>query len=273
MDPDDFDPADVQYAAEASSGLRTWYEHQDAEEGAEPTAKERSASFVLYSGGEVRSGPWQYGGDLIEVESFQLKNFKKNPVVLDGHDMDAVIGRGTAEIEVKNGTARLVGEVVWDWHESNPRAILVAGQHARGVRSAVSIGFMPGKGSLPRTELPEDHAAHLDPAAAPKRTWFAGSFYRKAELYEWSSVSVPRDPGALKRRQQLEQYAAEAEGLDDRIRRVVGEILDARGAEVVLRACRHDDKVKAAIAALALASLPTDNETPAASADWFEEWT
>lgn len=266
----DDDPTEaVQFAGVAPDGVgRTWYEVQDA---AEPGADVKpTASFVLYSGGEVRSGPWQYGGDLIEVESFNLKHFKANPVVLDSHSHDAVIGRGTAEIS----GSKLVGDVVWDLHESNPRAILVAGQHARGMRNAVSIGFMPGKGTMARTELAEDHPARLDPAKAPKNVWAAGSYHRKAELYEWSSVAVPKDPGALKRRQQLADYAAEAEGIDDRIRRVVTEILDARGAEVVLRACRHDASVKAVIVALALAELPApETVEPSAAPDWFEEWT
>lgn len=265
---DDLPIEDVQFVGVAADGAgRTWYELQEASdpaEGVKPTA-----SFVLYSGREVRSGPWQYGGDIIEVSSFQLKNFLKNPVVLDGHNYDAVIGRGTAEIEGD----KLVGSVTWDLHESNPRAILVAGQHARGIRSAVSIGFMPGKGTTLRTQLPEDHPSRLDPEKQPKGTYWAGTYHRNAELYEWSSVSVPKDPGALKRRQQLAAYAGEVEGLDDRLRRIVGEILDARGAEVVLRACRHDAQVRAAIVALALAELPKEPATPAAAADWFEEWT
>lgn len=259
-------PEGAAYAGKAGK-LRTW----KASPAVGAATDGKTAKFVLYSGNEVRFHPqWQTGGDIIVTREFKLANYRANPVILADHNPDHVIGRGTASI-VKATTEgepdQLHGAATWDLHESNPLAVLIAGQHARGVRSAVSIGFMPGSLSGPRTKLASDHPAHLDPEKV--QSWRAGWLMRGPELYEWSSVSIPKDPSAL----QLQAWAMEAEDPDERFRRIVREVLAQEHAEWVLRGVRHSTEVRTAIAAVALEQVPNPAPTPAVPADWFEDWS
>lgn len=229
---------------------------------------EKTSRFVLYGGGEVRYNPmWQQGGDVIATRELNLKRYKLNPVALLEHNPDLVIGTGEARVENAGDIDRLIWTVTWDLHPTNPTAILVAGQHARGVRRAVSIGFMPGKDSVSRAELPKKHPYHIETEAK----WSAGMYYRHAEMYEGSSVSIPKDPTAL----QLQAWAMEAEDPDERLRRIVREVLSEQAGAVVLQAVRSDPAIRTAIESAALGSLPTPS--PAAPSepvpDWFESWS
>ena len=259
-------PEGAVYAGKAGR-LRTW----KASPATDAAVDGKTAKFVLYSGSEVRFNPaWQTGGDVIVTREFKLANYRANPVVLADHNPESVIGRGTASIVKGEGDGapdQLHGTARWDLSEDNPLAVLIAGQHARGMRSAVSIGFMPGSLSGPRTKLSADHPQFLDPEKT--KTWMAGWLMRNPELFEWSSVAVPKDPNAL----QLQRWAAEAEDPDERIRRVVHEIVGQEHAEWVLRAVRHSTEVRASIAAVALEQVPNPTPTPAAPVDWFEDWT
>lgn len=259
MDEDDI-PEGAVYAGRLDSGANTWRAGESS-----VSRDGKTASFVLYSGNEVRFNPqWQAGGDVIKTREFRLANYRTNPVVLADHDPTKVIGTGTAKIvDQGQAPAQLHGTATWDIHESNPLAVLIAGQHARGMRSAASIGFIPGKGTLPRTRLDSNDPHRLDPEKVSD--WAAGRMIRNPDLLEWSSVSTPKDPGAL----QLQQWAAEAESLDDRIRRIVSEIVSREQQAWVLSAFRHSE-ARAAIAAIALEQLPT---TPSRPPDWFEDWT
>lgn len=259
-------PEGAAYAGKAGR-LRTW----KASPATDSATDGKTAKFVLYSGNEVRFHPaWQSGGDIIVTREFKLAHYRANPVVLADHNLNNVIGRGTASIvksTVDGEPDQLHGAATWDIHESNPLAVLIAGQHARGIRQAVSIGFMPGALSGPRTKLASDHPAHMDPEKV--KTWMAGWLMRNPELYEWSSVSIPKDPNAL----QLQAWAMEAEDPDERIRRVVRELVAEEHSEWVLRAVRHSTEVRASIAAVALEQVPNPTPTPAAPTDWFEDWT
>lgn len=237
--------------------------------GATTEADGKTTRFVLYSGREVRFNPsWQEGGDIIRTKEFRLQNFRACPVVLADHDPDKVVGRGTATIVETDDGAQLHGVATWDLE--SPLGALIAGQHARGFRHACSIGFMPGKGSAPRTKLDKDDPAYLDPEKVS--SWRAGWVHRYPELYEFSSVSVPKDPGAL----QLQSWAAEAETDEQRIARICTEILTSKHAELVLQAVRHDSAVRAAIIAAAFSQTPAPTTTPSpmpapAQPDWFDE--
>lgn len=255
-------PEDSVYAGRTPAGHHAWRGVS------ETSADGKVTKFVLYSGREVRFNPaWSSGGDIIETKEFRLANWRKDPVVLADHNPEHVIGRGTAQVvEQAEGPAQLHGSSEWDLHESNPLAVLIAGQHARGMRSAVSIGFMPGKGSGPRTKLAADHPAYMDPEKTPD--WRAGWFHRYPELYEFSSVAIPRDPSAL----QLQSWAAEAVTLEQRIERVVRELVTREQAAWVLHAVRNDAAVKAAVAGVALAHLPNPSAGKPAPTDYWESW-
>lgn len=256
------------YAARAH-GLETFRAAADRQ------LAENQTAFVLYSGREVRNWAPGVPGDIIATREFRLGNYRKNPVVLADHDPSQVIGRGTASIVSDGEVTRLEGVATWDVVESNPLAVLIAGQHARGVRSAVSIGFQPGKGTMGRDQLQPDDPLYVDPAKLDGYgRWAVGRYIRAPELYEWSSVSVPKDPSAL----QLQSWALEAEDPDERIRRMADEIVSARWRDVVLQAVRQDAELRAAITATVFAALPPDFAAPAATnppadeSDWYQEW-
>lgn len=224
-----------------------------------------TASFVLYSGAEVGYNPlWQDGGDILAVKEFRLARYRSNPVVLADHDARHVIGAGTAAIKPTEDGARLEGSVVWHISQNNPLAVLIAEQHAQGIRSAVSIGFVPGKGTMSRTKLDRAHPAWMD--GEKFQSWRAGTFVRNPELHEWSSVAVPRDPYAL----QLQAWAMEAESDDDRFRRIVREVLSAEHRGWVLDAFRSDAEIRTALQAAAMVATP--KPAPLASGGSFADW-
>lgn len=263
LDPETETPeiATALHAGRSAAGRHTLWRSG----GSTTEADGKTTKFVLYSGREVRFNPsWQEGGDIIRTKEFRLQNFRACPVVLADHDPDKVVGRGTASIVETDDGAQLHGVATWDL--DSPLGALIAGQHARGFRHACSIGFMPGKGSAPRTKLDKDDPAYLDPEKVS--SWRAGWVHRYPELYEFSSVSVPKDPGAL----QLQSWAAEAETDEQRIARLVTEILTRQHAELVLQAIRSDLAVRAAIIAAAWAQAPAPTPSPAPEPDWFDTW-
>lgn len=235
----------------------------DAEQGDDP---EKVTRFVLYSGKEVRYNPlWQQGGDVIATREISLKRYNRNPVVLLEHDQSLVIGRGKAKVENAGDVDALMFAVEWDLHPTNPTAILVAGQHARKMRNAVSLGFMPGKDSVSRADLPKKHPFFIE----TESKWSAGNYWRHSEMYEGSSVSIPKDPDAL----QVQSWAMSAEDPDERLRRVVTEVLDSKARELVLQAVRSDPAVRTAIEGVALGSIPSP-APPSSPAGWsWDEWS
>jgi len=106
----------------------------------------------------------------IVYQNFDLKSFKKNPVLLDSHNYDSIeniIGR------VKNPTSKtgaLEGDL--QFARMNPRGVLAENLVEGGFASAVSIGFIP---------MEFDEKGNIT----------------KSELLELSVVSVPANPEAL----------------------------------------------------------------------------
>lgn len=162
---------------------------------------EGASVFVASSGAIDRYG------DVVE-QSWRLANFRRNPVILHEH-MVPVVGRGSVKVD-KDADALMLS-VQWDDDEVNPVGRLVAHQHRTGMRSAVSVGFRPGR-SISRAKLDDDHPAKV---ASDVPEWQAGYLYRSNELLEVSSVAVPANPEAL----QLRSYAMEAEDPEEQVMR------------------------------------------------------
>jgi HK97 family phage prohead protease len=149
---------------------------------------------------------------VIPATEWRLDNFKRNPVVLLGHDYGSLpVGRA---ISVTPDADGLLAEVQFDL--SDPRGADVARKVDEQFVNAVSVGFRvgtiePGRGSAP-------------------------SIFRDVELLEISVVAVPSDPGALVMRRLrarqndparaalalFRQYRAELE--DRELQRTIGEI-------------------------------------------------
>lgn len=110
-------------------------------------------------------------GDVV-VQDFDLKWYKKNPVVLDSHNYDSIehiIGK-MKNIRIEEG--KLKGDVVFA--EMNPKGILAKALAKAGFLNASSIGFIP---------------MEFDEKDFNKIT--------KSELLEISMVSVPANARAL----------------------------------------------------------------------------
>lgn len=146
-------------------------------------------------------------GDIVE-QTFDLKRYKKNPVVLFLHNQFGCfdgsrpedflpIGRGD---NVKVAGGQLEARIHFASEKANPLAERIFHQFKEGSLNAVSIGFRPGK--VTRTEN----------ADTGKVT------YRLAnnELFEISVVPIPSNPDAVAKalhaaeREQLSRMAANA---------------------------------------------------------------
>jgi hypothetical protein len=152
-------------------------------------------------------------GDIIEAKSWNLRRYVRNPVVLDGHNVDRVVGRAVDVRKVLDETRKgqpwryLAGSIVFDL--ADPEAARIAGQHARGFRSAVSVRWRPGE-LVPRSTLPVDHVWYAAAAMGPWGVPVESYVHKRAELLEVSSVSIPADAEALQQRARAAARAAVA---------------------------------------------------------------
>jgi HK97 family phage prohead protease len=117
-------------------------------------------------------------GDSVAVEGWKLDNYKRNPVVLWGHDGSMLpVGRAT-RVWIQNGklkaTAELAPASVSQYAER------VRGMIASGFLNATSVGFAPSK-----LKFSND-----------KNRPFGIDFLEQ-ELLEFSIVSIPANPDAL----------------------------------------------------------------------------
>ncbi len=129
-------------------------------------------------------------GDIIEVSGWNLSSYKKNPVVLWGHDTSTVPPIGKA-VNVRrgrkpNGEPALYANIEFAPEEAHPFAETVYQLAKRGYLNAVSVGFLPRK----TKELSDKEKSAL---GMPPY----GQMYSEADLLEISVVSVPANPSAL----------------------------------------------------------------------------
>lgn len=116
-------------------------------------------------------------GDTIDAAGWDLKNFKKNPIALWGHDSRSVIGTWeNVRIEGK----RLIGTLKFAAKGTSARIDELISLVEQGILRAVSVGFRPKK------QEPID-----------KDKPYAGVRYLEQELLETSLVSVPANPAAV----------------------------------------------------------------------------
>jgi HK97 family phage prohead protease len=116
-------------------------------------------------------------GDIIEVEGWQLADFKRNPVALFSHDPKFVVGKwSNLRVEHKElrGGLELAPEGTSDRIDEIRRLVQA------GILKAVSVGFKP---------LEHQPIDEKDP--------WGGTRYTKSELVETSLVAVPANPNAL----------------------------------------------------------------------------
>jgi HK97 family phage prohead protease len=164
-------------------------------------------------------------GDIVEVAGIELTEYRRNPVVLWGHDHDEPIAR-CVEIGI-------VGQELQATVQFPPLGTSDDADEAyrlirAGVVSAVSIGFLPKEWS------------YLD----DKAPW-NGVRYRSCELIEFSFVSVPANPDAI----VIERSALKRRGAGDAILdSVMRTVSVAKAGRVISRA--NEEKLRAAHAAI-----------------------
>lgn len=199
------------------------------------------------------SGDIDRHGDSVE-QSWRLKNWRANPVILAGHNHDMVVGRGTANI-VKDGSPHLALSVVWDESELNPLGALIAHQHRAGFRHAVSVGFRPGE-TMSRTKLAKDDPRYVDGEKVPE--WRAGYVFRFPELLEVSSVGVPANPKAI----QVREMAKTVEDPEEQVRRFLRETTGPKLRAILRDAMKENKALATMVRALTVgAPTPTPTET------------
>jgi HK97 family phage prohead protease len=116
--------------------------------------------------------------------SWDLTNFKKNPVVLWGHDgHQPPIGRAVDIKEDANGLS-----AVTEFDTKSERGAEIFGLYERGFLNSFSVGFIPKNQTLEL--IPEQNTK--------------GTVWTDAELLEYSAVSIPANPGAIVSREVAE---------------------------------------------------------------------
>lgn len=124
-------------------------------------------SFIASTDDEDRMG------DTIDQNGWDLRAYKKNPIILFGHDHSQPVGRAK-RVEVKNG--RLELDVEYMPEEISPFAAMIGRMAKAGFLPAVSVGFRPIE-------------------AEPRKR--GGLHFKRQELLEVSSVTVPANPSAI----------------------------------------------------------------------------
>jgi len=121
-------------------------------------------------------------GEVIDVSGWDLKNFKKNPVIMFAHDYRTLpIGKAT-KIGVKD--RKLVDVVEFPPEGTYEFADTVARLVDAGYLKTQSVGFIPKKWE--DADMEDDEKGQK-----PRRT------YTKQELLEISIVPIPSNPNAL----------------------------------------------------------------------------
>jgi len=124
-------------------------------------------------------------GEVIDVSGWDLKNFKKNPVIMFGHDYRSLpIGKAT-KIGVRDG--KLVDVVEFPPEGTYEFADIVQRLVDTGYLKTQSVGFIPKKWEDAEFDDNESDKGKNK----PRRT------YTKQELLEISIVPVPSNPNAL----------------------------------------------------------------------------
>jgi HK97 family phage prohead protease len=124
--------------------------------------------------------------DTIAIGGWDLTNYRKNPVVLWGHDSSRLpIGRGF-DVTVEDGALKASVEFIpEDMPEGGAFAESVYRLARGGFIAATSVGFRPLKWTYST-----DKERGAD-------DWFPGIDFEEQELVELSIVTVPANPEAL----------------------------------------------------------------------------
>jgi HK97 family phage prohead protease len=125
-------------------------------------------------------------GDILEQSGWKLGNFRKNPVVMFGHDYRSLPVAKAVKIGVEDG--KLMFRPKFVDKDVYPFADTVYQMYKSGFMRAFSVGFVPIKSE----ELDNDDE---------KSAFRSGRRFTKQELLEISAVPVPSNPDAMASRE------------------------------------------------------------------------
>jgi len=150
-------------------------------------------------------------GEVLAMEGWDLKNFKKNPVVLESHNYwEPAIGRARVQVKDK----KLMFKIEFPPEGVHPRADLFKKLYKMGFMKASSVGFIPKNWELG------------DGDKTPRRT------FTEQELLEISLVTVPSNPEALLQEKGIVDAKAEGKLSDvdfEQLTKWVQEIVATKG--------------------------------------------
>lgn len=127
-------------------------------------------------------------GDIIRQDGWSLGNYKRNPVILWGHDDgQPPIGKSISQEVVDRRGPALAMDVMFAPRKASEFADTVYELARGGYLKATSVGFMP----LATSELDAEEAKAM--GLGPY-----GVEYTKSEMLETSVVSVPANPNAVR---------------------------------------------------------------------------
>ena len=125
----------------------------------------------------VSDGKKDRDWDMIDVNGWELKDFKKNPVVMFGHDYRTMpIGKNKG-IKAQDGF--LMAKTEFD--PNDEFAQKVQQKYETGFMKAWSVGFIPLEWETYHDE----------------KSGRSGVHYKKTELLEYSAVPIPANPRAI----------------------------------------------------------------------------
>ena len=118
--------------------------------------------------------------DTINPKGWALKDFKRNPVVLFGHDSRSLPVARAPDTSIDRARAVLRSVAQFPAQELHPFGNLVGRLFRAKFLNAASVGFRP-----------------IDFKRAEDRDGFFPTDFKKQELLEWSAVPIPSNPEAL----------------------------------------------------------------------------
>jgi len=156
-------------------------------------AEARTATHVISSDSMDR------GGDIVDVEGWDLDHYQRNPVVLVDHDyrIEKIIGKAISITKNKNTL-----EATTQFADIGP-GFAAFNLVQSGMAKAWSVGFAPqdhhairkgAKDGCKKCRKARD--AQLQ-GRDPEDVWIRGLHFTKQQLLEYSLVAVPMNPDAV----------------------------------------------------------------------------
>lgn len=144
---------------------------------------------------EISSGTKDRHGTVLNPKKWNLKNYRKNPIVGYQHELygsffsdsnpDNVIGK--SKVYLDGAKEHLLADVTFEPEDINPLAEKIFKKIMFGTLRSASVGFIPdGEGKYGKD----------DEAEGEKNQTY---YYGGQELLEWSVVNIPSNPNANKR--------------------------------------------------------------------------